>query len=118
MRARKGHELSGRERRFPSFPRGAWERTLGRSASHPAKAAAATRSVATLRSHAERGNENAGYRRGIILPCLLINLSPCLLVIFFLGLKLSSEPTPDKLLQEGHLALARGDYERAAALYE
>jgi hypothetical protein len=52
------------------------------------------------------------------LPCFLVTLSPCLLVIFFLGLKLSSEPTPDKLLQEGHLALVRGDYERAAALFE
>jgi hypothetical protein len=45
-------------------------------------------------------------------------LSPCLLVVFFLGLKLSSEPTPEKLLQEGHRARAHGDYERAATLYE
>ncbi len=41
-----------------------------------------------------------------------------LLVILLFGLKLSSEPSPEKLLQEGHRALARGDYERAAAFYE
>src|SRR5581483_6536609 len=41
-----------------SFPRSAWERTSGRSASRPAWAA--TQSVAYLRSHAERGNESRG----------------------------------------------------------
>jgi tetratricopeptide (TPR) repeat protein len=41
-----------------------------------------------------------------------------LLVILLLGLKLSNGPSPEKLLQEGHRALARGDYERAAAFYE
>lgn len=41
-----------------------------------------------------------------------------LLVILLFGLKLSNEPSPERLLQEGHRALARGDYERAAALYE
>ncbi|MGH7225276.1 MAG: hypothetical protein ACRELF_18800, partial [Gemmataceae bacterium] len=44
-------------------------------------------------------------------------LSPCLLIILLLGLKLK-EPGPEKLLQEGQRAQARGDYERAAALYE
>jgi hypothetical protein len=43
-------------------------------------------------------------------------LSPCLLVIF-LGLRLSSEPSPEQLLEEGHRATARGEHERAAALY-
>jgi cobaltochelatase CobN len=38
-----------------SFPRSAWERTSGRSASCPTLAA--TQSVADVRSHAERGNE-------------------------------------------------------------
>jgi tetratricopeptide (TPR) repeat protein len=41
-----------------------------------------------------------------------------LVVLLLLGLKSSSGPPPEKLLQEGHYALARGDYERAAALYE
>jgi tetratricopeptide (TPR) repeat protein len=53
----------------------------------------------------------------MMFPCHLVTLSPCLLVIL-LGLKLSSEPSPEKLLQEGHRALANGDYEKAAALYE
>jgi hypothetical protein len=35
-----------------------------------------------------------------------------------LGLKLSSQPGPETLLEEGHRTLARGDYERAASLYE
>jgi tetratricopeptide (TPR) repeat protein len=35
-----------------------------------------------------------------------------------LGLNPAKEPDPKKLLQEGHSALARGDYEGAAALYE
>jgi hypothetical protein len=34
------------------------------------------------------------------------------------GLKLTKEPSTDQLLQAGHEALARGDYETAAALYE
>jgi hypothetical protein len=42
----------------PSFPRSAWERKLGRSASRPGREQDATQSVADLRSHAERGNEN------------------------------------------------------------
>lgn len=54
----------------------------------------------------------------MMIPCHLVTLSPCFLVIFFLGLKLSSEPSPEKLLREGHRALAGGDYELAAALYE
>jgi hypothetical protein len=42
-----------------SFPRSAWERTIGRSAARLSTAwvPAATRSVASVRSHAERGNE-------------------------------------------------------------
>lgn len=40
------------------------------------------------------------------------------LVILLFGLKFSQEPSPEKLLQEGRQALARGDYEKAAALYE
>ena len=42
----------------------------------------------------------------------------CLLVILLIGLTLSKAPTPEQLLQAGHLAMARGDYDRAAALYE
>jgi hypothetical protein len=41
-----------------------------------------------------------------------------LLVILLFGLKWSREPMPEQLLQAGHQALASGDYERAAALYE
>lgn len=41
-----------------------------------------------------------------------------LLVLLLFGLVFSKEPNPETLLQEGHRALARGDYERAAALYE
>lgn len=41
-----------------------------------------------------------------------------LLVILLFGLKLAKGPAPEQLLQEGHQAQARGDYERAAALYE
>ncbi len=40
-----------------SFPRSAWERTSGRSASRTSEEPAATQSVAHLRSHALRGNE-------------------------------------------------------------
>lgn len=43
---------------------------------------------------------------------------PFLVVILLLGLKWSNGPSPEKLLQAGHGAMARGDYERAAALYE
>jgi acyl transferase domain-containing protein/3-hydroxymyristoyl/3-hydroxydecanoyl-(acyl carrier protein) dehydratase len=39
------------------FPRSAWERTMGRSASRPTREPDATQSVADVRSHAERGNE-------------------------------------------------------------
>jgi hypothetical protein len=46
-----------------SFPRSAWERTYGRSASRPAREQDATRSVANLRSHAERGNEEGTFLR-------------------------------------------------------
>jgi tetratricopeptide (TPR) repeat protein len=42
----------------------------------------------------------------------------CLLVLLLFGLKLAREPSPEALLQAGHRAMARGDYERAAALYE
>jgi tetratricopeptide (TPR) repeat protein len=42
----------------------------------------------------------------------------CLLVLLLFGLMLSNKPNPEKLLQQGHRAMARGDYERAAALYE
>jgi len=103
---------------FLSFPRSAWERTSGRSAARPTRDPDTTQSVANRRSHAERGNENRGCRHGIVFPCVLIALSSCFLALFLLGLKLSSEPTPDRLLQEGHAAAARGDYERAAVLYE
>jgi len=54
----------------------------------------------------------------MLSPCLLFSLSPCLMVILLLGLKLAKEPSPERLLQEGHRASARGDYERAAGLYE
>lgn len=40
------------------------------------------------------------------------------MVILLLGLKLAKEPSPERLLQEGHRASVRRDYERAAALYE
>jgi tetratricopeptide (TPR) repeat protein len=53
-------------------------------------------------------------RRGLFAPCHLVTLSPCLLVIFLLA----KEPEPEKLLQEGRLAQARGEYERAVMLYE
>jgi tetratricopeptide (TPR) repeat protein len=43
---------------------------------------------------------------------------PFLLVIVLLGLKWSNGASPKELLQEGHRAMAQGDYERAAALYE
>jgi tetratricopeptide (TPR) repeat protein len=42
----------------------------------------------------------------------------CFLVILLFGLKLSNEPRPEELLHEGHRALARGNSERAAVLYE
>jgi hypothetical protein len=42
----------------------------------------------------------------------------CLLVILLFGLKLAKAPTPEQLLQAGHQAMARGDYDRAAVLYE
>jgi tetratricopeptide (TPR) repeat protein len=42
----------------------------------------------------------------------------CLLVLLLCGLMWSKELSPEKLLQQGHQALARGDYERAAAFYE
>ena len=46
-------------RQSPSFPRSAWERTSGRSAARRSMVwvPEATQSVATVRSHAERGNE-------------------------------------------------------------
>jgi hypothetical protein len=46
-----------------SFPRSAWERTFGRSAARPASEQDATRSVANVRSHAERGNEEGTFFR-------------------------------------------------------
>src|SRR5579884_344851 len=46
-----------------SLPRSAWERTTGRRASRPVQQQAATQSVAHLRSHAERGNENRTANR-------------------------------------------------------
>ncbi|HZV08083.1 MAG TPA: M56 family metallopeptidase [Gemmataceae bacterium] len=63
----------------PSFPRSAWERTPGRSASRPTPRPDATQSVATVRSHAERGNEEPpplatseplGLRRLIVLSLI------------------------------------------------
>ncbi|HTU90995.1 MAG TPA: hypothetical protein VMF69_13030 [Gemmataceae bacterium] len=42
----------------------------------------------------------------------------CLLVILLFGLKLSKEPSPEQLLEEGHRALARRDFEKAAEFYE
>ncbi|MHB1424996.1 MAG: hypothetical protein ACYC3I_17625 [Gemmataceae bacterium] len=66
-----------------------------------------------------RGQKVENRRHGFFSPCLLVFLSSCLLVFLLLGLKgFSKEPSPEQLLQEGHRALARGDYERAAALYE
>jgi tetratricopeptide (TPR) repeat protein len=69
-----------------------------------------------MRTYHEQGVN--GRRQGLILLCHLVTLSPCLLVIFLFGLKLSNGPSPEELLQQGHRALARGDYERAAALFE
>jgi Ca-activated chloride channel family protein len=43
---------------------------------------------------------------------------PTNLVVLFLGLLVTKEPGPETLLQEGRRAMARGDYERAAMLYE
>lgn len=64
-----------------------------------------------------RGNRGAKVQRqGAIVSCHLVALSPCLLVLV-LGLTFSREPSPEQLLQEGHRAAARGDFETAAALY-
>jgi HlyD family secretion protein len=52
-----------------SFPRSAWERTLGRAASRSARERDATQSVANLRSHAERGNEKV--IGGLVLALML-----------------------------------------------
>jgi hypothetical protein len=38
--------------------------------------------------------------------------------MLLLGLKLAKHPSSEQLLQEGHQAAVRGDYEKAAALYE
>lgn len=57
-------------------------------------------------------------RQGLLSPCLLVCLSPCLLVVLLLGLKWAKQPSTEQLLQQGRKAEARGDYEKAAALYE
>ena len=49
----------------PSFPRSAWERVAGRSASMSGER---TQSVRRVRSHAERGNEGAWHSAGILRP--------------------------------------------------
>jgi hypothetical protein len=69
-----------------------------------------------MRTHNE--HQADARRQGVLSPSLLVSLSPFLLVIWLFGLTLSKEPTPEQLLQEGHRALARGDCESAAALYE
>ena len=67
-----------------------------------------------MRSHSEqRINQR---RRGFFSPCHLVTLSPCLLLL--LGLPFGQEKSPERLLQEGHAAFARGDYVGAAQLYE
>lgn len=43
---------------------------------------------------------------------------PCLVVVLLLGFRSPQETRPEQLLQAGHQARARGDYEKAAALYE
>ncbi|HEY7314058.1 MAG TPA: hypothetical protein VH643_32205 [Gemmataceae bacterium] len=69
-----------------------------------------------MRKHGEQGIN--GPRRGMASPYLLVSLSSCLLVFLLLGLKLSRTPAPERLLEEGHTAFARGDYAAAADLYE
>jgi tetratricopeptide (TPR) repeat protein len=66
-----------------------------------------------MRAYDQRGMNR---RPGVLSPCHLVTLSPCLLL--FLGLSLSRQPAPERLLQEGHAAFARGDYASAARLYE
>ncbi len=57
-------------------------------------------------------------RQGLLLPCHLAAWSICLLVTSLLGLNLAKEPSPERLLDEGHLALAHGDFQKAAELYQ
>ena len=74
--------ISERMKEEPSFPRSAWERTSGRSASCPPRPLDATQSVADVRSHAERENEGSSsfvlvaqpprrYRSGVGGCCAL-----------------------------------------------
>ncbi len=69
-----------------------------------------------MKTHSENGA--CGRRRGVFSPCLLVSLSPYLLVFLLLPALWKEQPDPEKLLSEGHAAFARGDYGGAAALYE
>jgi tetratricopeptide (TPR) repeat protein len=69
-----------------------------------------------MRRHHEQGTDTR--RPGMLSPPLLVCLAPCLLVFLLLGLKLPRTPDPERLLEEGHVAFARGDYVGAATLYE
>ena len=66
-----------------------------------------------MRTNLERPNH---WRRGASSLCLLVSLSPCLLVIPLLNP--AEKPDPEKCLREGHAAFARGDYAAAASFYE
>lgn len=58
-------------------------------------------------------------RRGILSSGHLVIILPCYPVILLVGLMVwKAGPDPEKLLQEGHAAFARGDYAGAATLYE
>lgn len=57
-------------------------------------------------------------RRGLFSPCLVFCLSPCLLALLLLGLKLWGDPSPEKMLQEGHRALERRDYQSAVTFFQ
>lgn len=57
-------------------------------------------------------------RRGNLSPLGALVLIPCLLAFALPGLGLSRRADPERLLEEGHAAFARGDYAGAAALYE
>jgi alpha/beta superfamily hydrolase len=63
-----------------SFPRSAWERTLGRSVPRLARYHEATQSVAPMRSHAERGNEETIL---VIVSTDDFTLEPALLHAWF-----------------------------------
>jgi tetratricopeptide (TPR) repeat protein len=69
-----------------------------------------------MRPYTKQGTNHR--RLGMLSAQLVVVLSPCLLVFLFVGLKLARVPDPERLLEEGHTAFARGDYAAAAALYE